>query len=618
MNRFLRLPLATKVIASSLAVLAVVVAVNYVVFIQKHRESASEALVAKAASFTAVADETKSHVSQLHELGGFDMPALLEDLEQQLDSGSSYSKAKIFGAIPVVAGWTAAEKAAKREGLDFRIVASEARNPENQVPQGSFRSELLADLREQVRAGGETSIHRVDEDANQLHFMRAIQLTRDCMLCHGQPGGQHDPDGDGKDVLGFVMEGWKPGDMHGAYEVIMPLSQVDEEVASFVTFGLLWTLPLIAAGVFLLVLLMRRFVGRPIKKLMAGIEHIRETNDLTADIGIDCKDELGQLSTAFCELVGTLRGILSEVVDNAENVAAAATEISVTSDGMANGMSRQTDQATRVSSAVEEMSASVVEVARRSAEAARGASEAGEYAAVGGETVSQTVEGMKRVASAVEDSSESIGHLTEQSKEIGKIVDLITDVAEQTTLLALNAGDRGGASRPAWCRLRRRGRRGASPGGSNDRSDRGDRPLDLGHAERDRASHAGHGDRHRAGPRRRPTRGGSWAVAPRDRQLDDRSRRDDPRHRFGRRSAIDRSFGYREQRRGHLAGDAANRRRLGPSRRGRRPAEREGRAAAEHGRALQDLSAATTDLALSARPGLQSGSRARSHPSRER
>jgi methyl-accepting chemotaxis protein len=366
-------------------------------------------------------------------------PALLEDLEQQLDSGSSYSKAKIFGAIPVVAGWTAAEKAAKREGLDFRIVASEARNPENQVPQGSFRSELLADLREQVRAGGETSIHRVDEDANQLHFMRAIQLTRDCMLCHGQPGGQHDPDGDGKDVLGFVMEGWKPGDMHGAYEVIMPLSQVDEEVASFVTFGLLWTLPLIAAGVFLLVLLMRRFVGRPIKKLMAGIEHIRETNDLTADIGIDCKDELGQLSTAFCELVGTLRGILSEVVDNAENVAAAATEISVTSDGMANGMSRQTDQATRVSSAVEEMSASVVEVARRSAEAARGASEAGEYAAVGGETVSQTVEGMKRVASAVEDSSESIGHLTEQSKEIGKIVDLITDVAEQTTLLALNA-----------------------------------------------------------------------------------------------------------------------------------------------------------------------------------
>lgn len=439
MNRFLRLPLATKVIVTSLALLAVIVSVNYLVFIQKHRESASEALVAKAASFTAVADLTKSHVSQLHELGGFDMPALLEELAQKLDSGASYTKAKIFGAIPVVAGWTAAEKAAKREGLDFRIVASEARNPDNEVPQGSFRAELLADLREQFRTDGETSIHRVDEDTNQLHFMRAIQLTRDCMLCHGQPGGQHDPDGDGKDVLGFAMEGWKPGDMHGAYEVIMPLRQVDEEVASFVTFGLLWTLPLLAGGVFLLVLLMRRFVGRPIQKLMAGIEHIRETNDLTADIGIDCKDELGQLSTAFCELVGTLRSILSEVVDNAENFAAAATEISVTSDGMANGMSRQTDQATRVSSAVEEMSASVVEVARRSAEAARGASEAGEYADVGGNSVRKTVEGMKSVASAVDESAASISQLTGQSKEIGKIVDLITDVAEQTTLLALNA-----------------------------------------------------------------------------------------------------------------------------------------------------------------------------------
>jgi hypothetical protein len=48
--------------------------------------------------------------------------------------------------------------------------------------------------------------------------MRAIKLDASCMTCHGEPA-KYDADGDGKDPLGFAMESWEIGDMHGAYEI---------------------------------------------------------------------------------------------------------------------------------------------------------------------------------------------------------------------------------------------------------------------------------------------------------------------------------------------------------------------------------------------------------------
>lgn len=166
LSRFKSLGLGTRIITTTLVILVSVVAVNYIVFVNKYKHSAEEAMVERAAAFTAVADEAKNHVADLNTSGVFDTPTLLEDLKKDLASGKSYSETRVFGTIPVVAGWTAAQAAAERENIDFRVSAYEARNKENEPSRDSFEGKLLTDLTAQVKAGGEEVIHRIDEATN--------------------------------------------------------------------------------------------------------------------------------------------------------------------------------------------------------------------------------------------------------------------------------------------------------------------------------------------------------------------------------------------------------------------------------------------------------------------
>ncbi|MEL7089035.1 MAG: hypothetical protein AAGL98_11445, partial [Planctomycetota bacterium] len=123
--------LAARIIAIVVVVLVAVLGVNYVVFVDSFRASAEQSMVDKAAAFTATADAAKDYAAtQLHGNDTFDKPALLAELEEVLADGRSYREAKIFNTIPVVVGWMAAEEAANREQIDFRVSAFEARNPE--------------------------------------------------------------------------------------------------------------------------------------------------------------------------------------------------------------------------------------------------------------------------------------------------------------------------------------------------------------------------------------------------------------------------------------------------------------------------------------------------------
>ena len=243
------LGLGVRIIVVTLVILVTVIVVNDLVFVNGYRSSAVEAMVAEAGAFTAVADEAKNHAAQINKTGAFDMKMLLDDLKATQAAGKSYRDAKIFNTIPVVVGWRSAEEAAKREKINFKVTTYDARNPVNEAKPGTFEAKLLTELTANFKHGGDETIHAVDPATNSLHYMRAVKLSADCMLCHGKPGNEWDTDKDGKDPLGFAMESWSVGDMHGAYHVIMPLDKVDAQVGSFVSNGLMWTVPLVLAGV---------------------------------------------------------------------------------------------------------------------------------------------------------------------------------------------------------------------------------------------------------------------------------------------------------------------------------------------------------------------------------
>ncbi len=430
--------LAKRIAAITLTVLIVVVTVNYIVFITKHRASATQAIVEKAAAFTAVADEAKNHVAALNNLGTFDTAGMLEQLKADLEAGKPYSDSKIFGTIPVVAGWTAAQEAAERENIDFRITSYDVRNKKNEPAKDSFEGMLLTDLTAQVNSGGEGTINRINNETNSLHYMRAITLGQECMLCHGDPADSLT--GDGKDVLGFTMENWKPGFMHGSYHVVMPLAPVDAQVADFITGGLIWTIPLIVISIGVIIFALKIVFGKPVHNLLSRIRDIAEgEGDLTQRIEVSSTDELGELGKYFNNFVERIHDLIASVAGAAHEVAGASTEIAASAEEMSTGMSEQTGQITQVSAAVEQMSASVIEVARKSAEAANSAADSGKVAAEGGDVVTETITGMQGISDAVSSSAASVAELGKRGEQIGQIIEVINDIADQTNLLALNA-----------------------------------------------------------------------------------------------------------------------------------------------------------------------------------
>ena len=436
-NYVKKLSIGARVIITMLVILCLVVLVNYVIFVRNYGRSAEADMVKRAAAFTAVADEAKNHMGMLNKQDVFSREALTENLNQTLASGKSYVDADLFGTLPIVAGWTAAKKAAERENIEFRVSSFDARNKQNEPLAGSFEEGLLRELTAQVKTGGEEIAFQVDEGSNTLHYMRAIRLTSDCMMCHGKPDSEVNKTG--KDILGFPMEGWSVGDMHGAYHVVMPLKPLDEQVASFISSGMTWTVPLVIAASILFVWLLRSMFGKPIARLIAQILDIQKNKDLAKRVDVTSTDEIGKLGTSFNELISTMHDVISDVSGSACDVASAATEIAASSEEMAAGMNEQTQQVTQISSAIEEMSASVVEVARKSGQAAASASESGKVAQEGGVVVSQTIEGMQAINEAVTASATSVQELGKRGEQIGQIIEVINDIADQTNLLALNA-----------------------------------------------------------------------------------------------------------------------------------------------------------------------------------
>jgi methyl-accepting chemotaxis protein len=106
---------------------------------------------------------------------------------------------------------------------------------------------------------------------------------------------------------------------------------------------------------------------------------------------------------------------------------------------MAAGTQQQSTQTSEVASAVEEMTRTILETTKNSSIAAEAAKNAGTIAKEGGKVVLQTIEGMNRISEVVSKSAKTVQALGKSSDQIGEIVQVIDDIADQTNLLALNA-----------------------------------------------------------------------------------------------------------------------------------------------------------------------------------
>lgn len=434
-----------KMISAVLGILILTMGVNYFIFTQGYRSSLQREMIAKAAAFSAFADEVKANVSRQHEQAAFDVGSLRTELADILARGRSYRESRFYNAIPIVSAWTVAARVAKAEKLDFKVVAKDPRNPDHKLDPGSFRARMLDDLMAQAKRGGDTFLARTDSDTNTLRAMRAIRLSSDCLYCHGQRGSAGDINKDGKDALGFRMESWNAGDFHGAFELALPLEIIDRQVIMFFVHSLIWSLPIaIIAGVFFF-LLVRRLVGRPIQMLLGRFGEAAQ-GDLSARMETDRDDEIGLLATGYNTFLGNLRRMIRDIAGKAGTLASSSGELTSVSGQMTSGARDMSGRAHTVAAAAEQASANTASVAasmeQMSASLTTVAAATEQMSATVGEIASNS-EKARTISIEATGQAEAISTMMKElgrgAHEIGKVTETITSISAQTNLLALNA-----------------------------------------------------------------------------------------------------------------------------------------------------------------------------------
>ncbi|KWS91602.1 chemotaxis protein [Pseudomonas syringae pv. castaneae] len=217
----------------------------------------------------------------------------------------------------------------------------------------------------------------------------------------------------------------------------LQLDRRDQESAQARTTQITCTLLAIILGMIAAVIITRQ-ITRPLQETLAVVDRIA-SGDLTQTLAVTRRDELGVLQQGIQRMGSTLRELIGGIRDSVVQIASAAEELSAVTEQTSAGVNSQKVETDQVATAMHEMSATVAEVARNAEQASQAASNADREARDGDKVVGEAIVQIERLANEVGRSADAMNQLEQESDKIGKVMDVIKAVAEQTNLLALNA-----------------------------------------------------------------------------------------------------------------------------------------------------------------------------------
>jgi len=160
--------------------------------------------------------------------------------------------------------------------------------------------------------------------------------------------------------------------------------------------------------------------------------------DLTVKTTVS-EDITGAIADSVNYAIDELRSLVTTINETSEQVSSSAQETQTTARHLADAAEQQAQQISSATSAINQIVSSMDIVSKDSAESADVAERSVKIASRGAEVVRETISGMDSIRDQIQETSKRIKRLGESSQEIGSIVELINDIAEQTNILALNA-----------------------------------------------------------------------------------------------------------------------------------------------------------------------------------
>lgn len=204
----------------------------------------------------------------------------------------------------------------------------------------------------------------------------------------------------------------------------------------------------IAAGV-----IQSFFITKPISKLQGKMQQVADGELNTEPLVLKNKDEIYQLNESFTQMQDSLKDMISKIASNADHVASSAEQLNASADQSARAAENITSSIQQIASSTEitiaktdENSSSlsgilngILKIEKDTDTVSELSKTASDNAEKGSNSISSSLAQMESIFDSVNRSNAVIASLSERSKEIGSIIDIISNIAEQTNLLALNA-----------------------------------------------------------------------------------------------------------------------------------------------------------------------------------
>jgi methyl-accepting chemotaxis protein len=309
---------------------------------------------------------------------------------------------------------------AREEVLDARIIRGEGII--KIFGAGNELNAIKDDFDKRALAGEKIDTIIKDDRGRILTVVIPMRAEKDyrgtnCLLCHP------------------VTE----GDVLGAVRVDYSLKKLDNTVFKELWFNIGLNSALLVAGLLIISFILKKLVVSPIRKVTQVVRAIEQQSDLGLRAEVKSKDELGRLAIAINLMMEKFSSIITRVNASTLQLAEESAQLTDITTQSIDGVRKQQQESQQVATAMTEMEANANEVAGSASNASDAANQADAQAKEGGKVVNNAIACINTLADDVSQAFDVIRQLETDSDGIGKVVEVITNIAEQTNLLALNA-----------------------------------------------------------------------------------------------------------------------------------------------------------------------------------
>jgi methyl-accepting chemotaxis protein len=224
--------------------------------------------------------------------------------------------------------------------------------------------------------------------------------------------------------------GWIIGT--GAY-----LDQIGAEVSS-VRWKVLTIFMLVGLLILSLAVPVARKITKPLRQIAGNVKRMSE-GDLSVQVACDTRDEVGALAEDVHKMARSLSAVIGGVIESSGSVYSTVEAVKAAAEKTAHGAQEQAARASQIATSAEEMSQTIITIAQDAQDASTASSSAMRIAGQGKEVADGAIAVVNSYQSATTHLASMVGSLNGKVGEIGDIVAVIDEIADQTNLLALNA-----------------------------------------------------------------------------------------------------------------------------------------------------------------------------------